>query len=142
MQRLIATTLTTFAIGGLPFAALAQDVSVGKMEYEANCAVCHGKNGRGEGPLAEHLAIAVPDITRLSARHDGVFPFKWVYRMIDGREEVAAHGTRDMPVWGKAYSREASDYFMDYRMPYDPEAYVTGRIVALTGYIYELQNSE
>ncbi len=30
-------------------------------------------------------------------------------RVIDGRREVAAHGDRDMPVWGAVFEEEGRD---------------------------------
>ncbi|MBL8144567.1 MAG: c-type cytochrome [Acidobacteria bacterium] len=36
--------------------------------YDAYCAVCHGKAGRGDGPAAKHLTVAVPDLTRICER--------------------------------------------------------------------------
>jgi hypothetical protein len=36
-----------------------------------------------------------------------VFPFVRVFEMIDGRLDVAMHGSREMPVWGDRYKRDA-----------------------------------
>lgn len=64
------------------------------------CAACHGSTGRGTGPVARSLKIAVPDLTAIS-RHYGGFPAMLVREVIDGRAEGRdAHGTRKMPVWG------------------------------------------
>lgn len=37
---------------------------------------------------------------RISARNDGKFPTIKVRRYIEGLDEIPAHGSRDMPVWG------------------------------------------
>lgn len=67
------------------------------------CAVCHGKEGKGNGPAATALVKAPADLTRISARNGGTFPEVRVKRYIEGLDEVAAHGTRDMPMWGELF---------------------------------------
>ena len=37
----------------------------------------------------------------LAKNHHGEFPFGKVYETIDGRSMLSAHGTTDMPIWGK-----------------------------------------
>jgi hypothetical protein len=49
----------------------------------------------------------------------------------------AGHGTRDMPIWGQEYSVQAASYYVD--VPYDQQAYVRGRILALAEYLNRLQ---
>ncbi|MGE0462593.1 MAG: cytochrome c [Vicinamibacterales bacterium] len=67
------------------------------------CAVCHGGTGVGDGPAASALSKAPADLTRISARNGGQFPEIKVKRYIEGLDEVAAHGTRDMPIWGDLF---------------------------------------
>lgn len=50
----------------------------------------------------------------------------------------AAHGPRDMPVWGWQYSIKSAETHMD--VPYSPEAFVRTRVLALTEYISRLQS--
>jgi mono/diheme cytochrome c family protein len=69
------------------------------------CASCHGIAGIGDGPVAPHLKVQVPDLTRLSQRAGGSFPAERVREIIDGRAVLPEHGTRPMPVWG--YELEA-----------------------------------
>ena len=57
------------------------------------------------------------DLTRLAEDNNGVFPFARVYDVIDGRFEVATHGTRDMPVWGEVYRRRSAQG-QDGALPY------------------------
>lgn len=68
--------------------------------YRLNCASCHGAEGRGDGPVAKSMAVTVPDLTRIAGRHGGSFPKEEVARIIDGLSPLAAHGSRQMPVWG------------------------------------------
>ena len=71
--------------------------------FNTYCAVCHGKEGKGDGPAAKSFAKAPADLTKLAARNNGTFPEVRVRRYIEGLDEVAAHGTRDMPMWGDLF---------------------------------------
>lgn len=116
----------------------AQGRDIGKQEYFSKCAACHGKDAKGNGPVADSLKVKVPDLTILAKNNGGVFPFARVYDVIDGREAVAAHGPRDMPVWGNEYWQEGAG--ASGREATQPElgSYVRGRIIALIGYISSL----
>jgi mono/diheme cytochrome c family protein len=71
--------------------------------FDSYCAVCHGKTGVGDGPAAKALAKAPADLTKLSARNGGTYPEVKVKRYIEGADEIAAHGSRDMPMWGDLF---------------------------------------
>src|ERR671925_538609 len=91
-----------------PGTALAQQeeiAAVGHREFRHACAVCHGLGGKGESVMTtlNLLTVRPTDLTQLSKKHQGQFPFWQVYRIIDGREEVKGHGTRDMPIWGAVF---------------------------------------
>ncbi len=75
------------------------DVVEGAGLYTAYCATCHGDNARGAGRMAAILTILPPDLTRLAAENDGVFPVSRVVRQIDGRDPLLAHGGV-MPLFG------------------------------------------
>ncbi len=121
--------------------ALAADkLDVGKMEYNASCAVCHGLTGKGDdGPLKELLARPVPNLTTLAKNNKGIFPFDRVFQIIDGRQEVKAHGPRNMPIWGNAFNNQSSLYFDNYPQQ-DSESAGRSRILAITEYLYRLQD--
>ena len=55
------------------------------------------------GPAAKALTKAPADLTRISARNGGQFPEVRVKRYIEGADEIAAHGSRDMPIWGSLF---------------------------------------
>jgi mono/diheme cytochrome c family protein len=74
-----------------------------KHMFDAYCAVCHGRDGSGNGPAAKALTKAPADLTKISARNNGTFPSVHVQRFIEGADEVTAHGTRDMPMWGELF---------------------------------------
>src|SRR5271165_1456991 len=68
--------------------------------FKTWCASCHGLQGKGDGPAAAALKIPPADLTQLAKKNGGKFPMEKVRNYIDGTKEVAAHGSRDMPVWG------------------------------------------
>ena len=117
-------------------AAERRPVDPGRREFESNCAACHGKSGRGDGPVVELLKRTPPDLTQLSRKNGGVFPIDRVYDTIEGGT-VVAHGSREMPIWGRDYRIQGAEYFMD--VPYDPEAYVRTRLLWLVEYLSRLQ---
>ena len=43
------------------------------------CAVCHGRDGKGGGPMAKSLKVAPPDLTRVAARNGGKFPLPRIH---------------------------------------------------------------
>jgi hypothetical protein len=46
----------------------------------------------------------VPDLTRISQRNGGTFPARKVKDIIEGKDEqLIAHGTREMPLWGPIF---------------------------------------
>ncbi len=75
----------------------------GQNAFQAYCTSCHGKEARGDGPLAKELKVPPPDLTTIRKRNDGQFPLAQVSRRIDGREPVKGHGSKDMPAWGEAF---------------------------------------
>ena len=82
-----------------------EDEHLGLTEYELACMPCHGADGKGDGPKAATLAKQPADLTRIASANGGAFPRGKVAEMIDGRAQVAAHGPRDMPVWGERYRK-------------------------------------
>jgi mono/diheme cytochrome c family protein len=69
------------------------------------CASCHGRDGRGRGPVVPALTVPPPDLTSLAARHGGMFPTAFVEAFVtgNGTPMVPAHGSKDMPVWGPIF---------------------------------------
>jgi mono/diheme cytochrome c family protein len=138
-----AFTVGAIAVGASTIAhaqqtsSASQNVDLGKYYYESHCAVCHGPSGTGlpPDPGWSLLIKDIPNLTTLSKRNGGVFPFERVYDTIDGRNEVRAHGPRDMPVWGRVFSAQS----LDLSPYYDREAFARAKILALTEYVYRLQ---
>jgi mono/diheme cytochrome c family protein len=125
----------TLLLGVTPSVGLAQQEEVakaGRPAYEQNCAVCHGREGKGDGGAMNLLTVKPADLTQLSKNKNGTFPFWRVYRVIDGREEIQGHGTRDMPIWGQEFRLQAGSSSM-------AESQVRGRILELVYYLESIQ---
>lgn len=75
----------------------------GHAMYQEYCAVCHGVNAKGNGPLASSLKTAPPDLTLLAKQHEGKYPAPHVISILRFGIESPSHGTIDMPVWGPVF---------------------------------------
>jgi mono/diheme cytochrome c family protein len=116
--------------------AVAQETELiagGELEYQNHCAICHGVDGRGRGIMAKFLTISPSNLTQLTKKTAGRFLFWQVYRVIDGREQIRGHGTREMPIWGARFQTEAGGS--------DPgsRSQVSGRILSLVFYLQHIQ---
>jgi mono/diheme cytochrome c family protein len=72
-----------------------------KQLYGRYCGSCHGATGNGRGPVASVLETPPSNLTKLSEKYGSPLPREKILAYIDGREAVAAHGPREMPVWGR-----------------------------------------
>ena len=113
---------------------------IGKREFLRSCAACHGESARGDGPVAELLLVKPPDLTSIRKRHDGKFPAPWVYQVIDGRNEMRPHGSKEMPIWGDRYRADA---LRGLPLPLNvgADAIVHGRILSLIFYLELIQEN-
>jgi mono/diheme cytochrome c family protein len=98
--------------------------------FTTYCASCHGKEAKGDGPLAENLRIRPADLTLIAKRNKGEFDAAKVYRIIDGREPVKGHGGSDMPVWGDAFKNSGAGF---------DEKSVKARIDAIVDHLKSIQ---
>lgn len=73
----------------------------GEELYVSYCMICHGEAGNGS--MAELLTVEPPDLTKIAARRGGEFPEEEIFQIIDGRQTLKGHGTRDMPIWGLTF---------------------------------------
>lgn len=142
-QPSIKMSMAGVALSVLCSAALAQAPAqaqrvkdFGKSLYEANCASCHGMNGKGGGPFVELLRRAPPDLTLEAKNNQGVFPMDRLYAVIEGAN-VPSHGSRDMPIWGREFRIKDAEYYID--TPYDADALVRARILSLLEYLNRIQ---
>lgn len=75
----------------------------GQQMFNEYCTACHGKMAKGDGPAASALKKTPADLTTLTVRNNGKFPELRVYGTIQGDSDLAAHGSKDMPVWGSVF---------------------------------------
>jgi len=101
----------------------------GAQLYKQYCAVCHGVDLKGHGPLATELKTLPADLTTLAQRHGGKFPDEYVKDVLRNGVKYPAHGDSDMPIWGPLFASIRGT---------DPEL-VSIRIVNLTNYIKSMQ---
>ena len=97
-------------IGILAAAADDEVVARGARLYRTYCTSCHGAGGKGDGPMADQLRYAPPDLTRIAKRARGKFSTDDVARTIDGRKPNKGHGGSEMPVWGDAFKSTEEGY--------------------------------
>ena len=133
---IVLSLLVATIVEGFYSFASAQPTEVvagGELEYQHSCAVCHGIEGRGDGVMRRYLIVQPANLRILARNNGGKFPFWEVYHKIDGLTEVAAHGTRDMPIWGDRFRAQAGS---------DGKTAITqaaGRILSLTFYLEYIQ---
>lgn len=132
-------TIVTAVLAMSAFGAQADDsaITLGKSAYAALCATCHGDDATGGGEVGELFRVKPPNLTKLSERAGGKFPFSEVYSVIVSGIETPGHGPSDMPIWG--------DYFMadavEDRGANKPDAiYIAaGRALSLAYYLESVQ---
>ena len=138
--------MTAGLAAAMASAAQAQDVDVGKSEFQSSCASCHGADGKGNGPLREQLKVPPPDLTILARNNNGEFPAAALYQAIDGSKAVPAHGNREMPIWGERFNPIISlphsvdpSYWKLAGPEQSPEVVVRKRISAVVDYLGRIQ---
>jgi hypothetical protein len=89
-------------------------------------------DGKGHGPVATALRTPPADLTQIAKRRGGDFPVAEIAAYIDGRTEVRAHGSRDMPVWGERFSEQVGGGSLG-------EEVVRGNLLILIQYLQSLQ---
>ncbi|MFK7815312.1 MAG: cytochrome c [Gammaproteobacteria bacterium] len=107
----------------------------GEKEYQQRCAVCHGVEGKGDGPYSFALIFKPSNLTTLLIENGGHFPFVETYLIIDARDMTKFHGTRLMPIWGDRYSQDTWSSVS----PEHANTLVRGRIFELIMYLYSIQ---
>jgi mono/diheme cytochrome c family protein len=125
---------------GVLFAAaapgLAQDkpeeqvIAEGKGDFSWQCSSCHGESGKGDGPMAKMLIKPPADLTAISEKNGGTFPFWHVYRVIAGKSPVPGHETFQMPDFWKRFRGDEKEW--GFLPPHV-------RILELTHYVQSIQ---
>lgn len=97
--------------------------------YKNYCAVCHGVDGKGNGPAADALKVPATDLTTLAQKNGGKYPGLKVAAVIRGDNQTAAHGSKEMPIWGNLFWTISGGH----------EAEVQQRVANLNKYIEGMQ---
>jgi mono/diheme cytochrome c family protein len=133
--------MTCLAVFGGGWSAGAQSKQVKKVSvtptkaesgadmFKTYCAACHGPDGKGNGPAASALKVAPPNLTLLKQKNRGKFPALKVTHILEGAEEIHAHGSSDMPLWGPIF----------HSLDGTNTALTKLRISNVTGYIESIQ---
>ena len=101
----------------------------GKEMFNSYCAVCHGTDGKGNGPAASAMKTAPNDLTLLAQKAGGKYPASHVAAVIRGQAALPSHGSQEMPVWGPLFSSISQGH----------EAQVQQRVTNLVKYVETLQ---
>ncbi len=105
-----------------------QYVKKGRALFVQYCVSCHGAGGKGDGPASPALKTPPADLTNIAQKYNG-FPSEKIGTWIDGVKATTAHGSREMPVWGKRFSDERRG----------GEAVALGEVYALSKYLESIQ---
>ena len=119
--------------------SLAEQVKMGALDYKNFCAVCHGQDARGNGPVAVELKTAPPSLRKLAARRHGVFDVNEIAKIINGRDMPRAHGTPEMPIWGSLFRFVAEASGILTSDIEDSEKDAQKHIVAIAKYLKTIQ---
>jgi mono/diheme cytochrome c family protein len=135
----ILVVISTFAVAQAAPAETAPTVkhvpitnapsNSGKEMFNSYCAVCHGREGKGNGPAASAMKTPPTDLTLLAKNSGGKYPSSHVAAVIKGQATTPSHGSQDMPVWGPLFSSISQGH----------EGQVQQRITHLVTYIEGLQ---
>ncbi len=101
----------------------------GKEMFSNYCAVCHGSDGKGNGPAASAMKTPPIDLTLLAQKNGGKYPSAHVSTVLRGQSGLSSHGNADMPVWGPLFSSISNGH----------QGEVQQRIANLTKYVETLQ---
>ena len=136
MRTLGCLTVALLCAGTVEAHSADSALIIGRSSYKAYCAICHGEDGTGTGDVAEILRIPPADLTTLSERSGGAFPFSDVYQSI-ATGLYRAHGQAAMPIWGNYFK---ADTLQDRGMnESDIDHIVQGRILSLVYYLESIQ---
>ena len=139
MNTVVKSIALSALLATSAFVANAADSALvlGKSSYNANCAICHGDDGTGNGAVAELFRVPPSDLTTLAERSGGAFPFSEAYQSIATGLGQKAHGDSEMPIWGGYF---VSDALEDRGVSsQDAEHIVQGRILSLVYYLESIQ---
>lgn len=110
LSNIYKTIIGLCLLGGVAGDLLASEAYQGYLLYNRTCFLCHGEDGKGNGPLAGKLEVDVPDLT--DKRRVKKSSERRLFRLIQG---TIKHGSGDtMPQWGLALAEPQIDAIVSY----------------------------
>ncbi|MGO9060739.1 MAG: c-type cytochrome [Candidatus Binataceae bacterium] len=134
-SELVARAVVWVAAVGLWATAVnvRAQTPTGQQDYQHYCAICHGPKGKGNGEASYSLSgTNPPDLTQLSKRNGGKFPFEDVSAIVDGRTDFPSHERLNMPFFG-------TNIEMEEEQTPQGKAKADARITAIVRYIETIQ---
>jgi mono/diheme cytochrome c family protein len=129
MMRTLRRTLLLLLL--LTVGTVQAGDEAGRPLYLRYCAACHGREGRGDGPVAPALGEKPTDLTQIAPSHGDPFPLDAVVDAIDGTRSVRAHLVSEMPVWGEVFRTDPASH--------EQERVARSRVIAIARYVRSLQ---
>lgn len=138
--RLLIAPLSLLALLVFPAAGQAAELAdegdlvwtVGEEDFVRYCGACHGPEGKGDGRVTPGLQKKPSDLSTLSQRHGGNFPYFYLRQIIDGRgapeSAIRFHGHGQMPVWGQIFRDETGS-----------DAVAKAKILHIIDYLHSIQ---
>ncbi|MBI2801142.1 MAG: c-type cytochrome [Gammaproteobacteria bacterium] len=108
-------------------------VNSGRVQFEKNCARCHGADATGGTADTKVETVKAPDLTGLAKKSGGTLPLWEVYEVVSGSKVLAEHRTRAMPIWSEELAKARGIN------KENKEAIVRGRILAILAYLSTIQ---
>jgi mono/diheme cytochrome c family protein len=134
MIRTASTAAAAFALAIACIGTVALAETPGKVDFQQNCASCHGADGKGNGPALYTIpGLHPPDLSQLSKNNGGQFPTANVFNSIDGRKKIPSHERLKMPFWGVTMQSEGQEFTAQ------SDAKVKKRIDDIVSYIESIQ---
>lgn len=132
---LLAAAGPAFAAGPEGSKKAASESNPAYRAYRENCGACHGVFADGNGPVAQFLDPKPRNLTQLYKEFGTPLATAKLISVIDGRDMVRAHGTSEMPIWGKNLYRS---------IPPNPgkEALKRGTIQLIIEYLQTIQEKK
>ena len=116
--------------------AFAETPTVGgEVLFIEYCASCHGVGAKGNGPAASGLKTPPPDLTKIAARRNGVWPMLEVISIIDGYMKLT-NAREDMPVFADLNEGPTVDFDSGNGLVTP----VSAKLVALVDYLESIQS--
>ncbi|RLA16201.1 MAG: hypothetical protein DRQ60_04985 [Gammaproteobacteria bacterium] len=92
--------LILLLLSGMSVSVSRAESEDGAAEYRRYCSACHGESADGKGPAANALDPGPPALTGLRAKYGNPLSTELVVSVM-GTTMPRAHGTSNMPVWGR-----------------------------------------